>query len=70
MHAGQGLLILEAMKMENEIRAPHAGTITTLSVSRGQAVEKGQLLLVLDEVEAGRTGTPENHRTEHDDNQN
>jgi pyruvate carboxylase subunit B len=45
--AGQGLLVLEAMKMENEIRAPAAGTVGRLGVLPGQAVEKGQLLFEL-----------------------
>jgi biotin carboxyl carrier protein len=38
------LVIIEAMKMENEVRAPAAGTIARLSVSAGQTVEAGQLL--------------------------
>src|SRR5581483_3809056 len=41
---GQGLLVLEAMKMENEIAAPRGGTITELRVKPGQAVESGELL--------------------------
>lgn len=45
--AGQGLVILEAMKMENEIRAPQAGTIRTVHVSPGQKVEQGQILVVI-----------------------
>ena len=45
--AGQALLILEAMKMENEIRAPLAGRVERLHVQRGQAVEKGALLVSL-----------------------
>lgn len=45
--AGAGLLVLEAMKMENELKAPAAGTVRAIHVSAGQAVEKGQLLLEL-----------------------
>ncbi len=45
--AGQGLVILAAMKMENEIRAPRDGTVKTVSVERGQTVEHGQTLVVL-----------------------
>jgi biotin carboxyl carrier protein len=41
---GQGLLVLEAMKMENEIGAPRAGTVVELCVQPGQAVERGELL--------------------------
>lgn len=42
---GQGVLVLEAMKMENEIKAPAAGVVTAIDVQAGQAVEKGQPLL-------------------------
>lgn len=42
---GQGVLVLEAMKMENEIKAPAAGVVTAIDVKAGQAVEKGQALL-------------------------
>jgi biotin carboxyl carrier protein len=37
--AGDGLLILEAMKMENEITAPHSGKVTAVHVQPGQTVE-------------------------------
>ena len=42
---GQGLLILEAMKMENEIQAPADGTVDQLFVNAGQTVESGADLL-------------------------
>ena len=42
---GQGLLVIEAMKMENEIGAPRAGTVTEVLVRPGQAVESGELLV-------------------------
>lgn len=45
VQAGQGLLVLEAMKMENELRAPAAGVVSVVHVRAGQAVDKGQLLL-------------------------
>jgi biotin carboxyl carrier protein len=45
---GQGLLVLEAMKMENEIRSPQAGKVREVFVSNGKAVEKGELLLLLE----------------------
>jgi acetyl/propionyl-CoA carboxylase alpha subunit len=41
---GQGILVLEAMKMENEIAAPRAGTVAEIRVKPGQAVEAGELL--------------------------
>ena len=46
--AGDRLLILEAMKMENEISAPQAGTVLDVHVAPGQAVEQGALLVRLE----------------------
>ena len=45
--AGQTLLILEAMKMENEILAPHDGTVAQVVVSKGSVVETGSPLVIL-----------------------
>ncbi|MCB0707681.1 MAG: acetyl-CoA carboxylase biotin carboxyl carrier protein subunit [Saprospiraceae bacterium] len=42
---GQTLLILEAMKMENVIKAPVKATIAEIAVQSGSAIEKGQLLV-------------------------
>jgi pyruvate carboxylase subunit B len=44
---GQGLLVLEAMKMENELRATAPGRVVAVVVTPGQAVEKGQVLMEL-----------------------
>jgi pyruvate carboxylase subunit B len=44
---GQGLVVLEAMKMENELTAPIAGRVTAVRVAPGQAVVKGAVLLEL-----------------------
>ena len=44
---GDGLLILEAMKMENEIRANTGGVIKRMLVKERQVVEKGELLLTI-----------------------
>jgi biotin carboxyl carrier protein len=46
--AGQGVLVLEAMKMENEIRAEHGGTVTRIHVQPGQAVDNGTPLFELE----------------------
>ncbi len=45
----QSVIVIEAMKMENEIRAAVAGTVKAISVEAGQAVESGQLLIELEE---------------------
>ena len=47
VEAGQRLLSVEAMKMENELRAPRAGTIDRIAVGPGQTVELGDTLIVL-----------------------
>ena len=47
VEAGQTIMILEAMKMENEIVAPQAGTIASINVSVGTAVEAGEVLATL-----------------------
>jgi acetyl-CoA/propionyl-CoA carboxylase biotin carboxyl carrier protein len=47
--AGEVLCIVEAMKMENEVRAHRAGRITQLSVSAGQQVKSGQVICVVTE---------------------
>jgi biotin carboxyl carrier protein len=46
--AGEGLVVVEAMKMENELRAPRAGTVRDVPVREGQAVEAGALLVVVE----------------------
>ena len=43
--AGQGVLIMEAMKMENELKADAAGVVSRIHFSPGQAVEKGTVLI-------------------------
>jgi biotin carboxyl carrier protein len=48
VQAGQGLVVMEAMKMENELRSPAAGTVKTVLATPGAAVEKGALLVELE----------------------
>lgn len=45
--SGDVLMILEAMKMENEIMAPKDGTVTAVSVQKGASVETGTLLCTI-----------------------
>ena len=44
---GDVLIVLEAMKMENEITAPKSGSIAQIAVSKGQVVETGSPLVVI-----------------------
>lgn len=46
--AGQTLLLIEAMKTFNQIKAPRAGTLVRVLVTSGQAVEYGQVLMVVE----------------------
>jgi biotin carboxyl carrier protein len=45
---GQGLVVMEAMKMENELRAPRSGRVKELHARERQAVETGALLVVVE----------------------
>ncbi len=47
VEAGQTLLAVEAMKMQNELLAPRAGTVTRVPVGAGSTVELGDVLVVL-----------------------
>jgi acetyl/propionyl-CoA carboxylase alpha subunit len=49
VEAGQGVVVMEAMKMENELRATAAGVVKSVEVTAGTAVEKGALLVALGE---------------------
>ena len=47
VEAGQGLVVVEAMKMQNEIRAPKSGRVERVLVAKGQAVRNQETLLVI-----------------------
>lgn len=47
VEAGQGLLVVEAMKMQNEIRSPKSGTIDRVLTEEGQAVNAGEVLCIV-----------------------
>ncbi|MDA0366544.1 MAG: hypothetical protein O3B31_13460 [Chloroflexi bacterium] len=42
---GQSLVVIEAMKMQNEVQAPHAGTVTSIRCEQGGRVERGALIV-------------------------
>ena len=44
----QGLVVVEAMKMENEIGSPRAGRVKEVAVADGQSVESGRLLVIVE----------------------
>ena len=48
VEAGQGLVVVEAMKMQNEIRSPKSGTVERVLASEGQAVNNGDVLIWVD----------------------
>jgi biotin carboxyl carrier protein len=47
--AQQGVLVVEAMKMQNEVSSPKAGRVAELRVREGQTVNAGEVLAVIDE---------------------
>lgn len=48
VEAGQGVVVVEAMKMENQLTAPSAGRVAEVSVEEGVSVEAGRVLVVLE----------------------
>jgi biotin carboxyl carrier protein len=46
--SGQGILIIEAMKLENEMKSPKDGKVVEVNVAAGQTVEKGTLMIVIE----------------------
>ncbi len=51
VHAGQGVVVMEAMKMENELRASATGRVKSVTAVPGTPVEKGTVLIELEGVE-------------------
>lgn len=47
VEAGQGLLVVEAMKMQNEIKSPKVGKIERIAVQEGQTINAGEVLAVI-----------------------
>lgn len=54
--AGQGLVVIEAMKMENELRASTGGRVTAVRAVAGTAVDKGAVLVELEAVPGADSG--------------
>jgi biotin carboxyl carrier protein len=48
IEAGQGLVVVEAMKMQNEIKSPKKGKVTKIAVSEASAVNAGDLLVIVE----------------------
>lgn len=48
VEAGQGLVVVEAMKMQNEIKATKKGKVTKVGVKEGSAVNAGDLLVIIE----------------------
>jgi len=48
VEAGQGIAVVEAMKMQNEMKAPHAGRVASLKAVAGATVEAGEVLAVIE----------------------
>lgn len=48
VHAGQGLIVVEAMKMQNEMKCPKDGTVSKINVTEGGTVSAGQTLIVVE----------------------
>jgi biotin carboxyl carrier protein len=45
---GDGIIVLEAMKMENELKAPRGGTVIDVVVEEGEGVEGGTVLATIE----------------------
>ena len=48
VEAGAGLVVVEAMKMQNEMKSPRAGSVVSINVTAGDTVEAGALLAVIE----------------------
>jgi biotin carboxyl carrier protein len=48
VEAGVGLVVVEAMKMQNEMKSPRAGVVVSINVSTGDTVEAGAMLAVIE----------------------
>lgn len=56
---GQAVVILEAMKMENDLATPRAGIVKSIRVTKGQTVNQGDTLAVIGDAEGAQASDPE-----------
>ena len=54
VEAGQGIVVVEAMKMQNELKAPRAGRVSAIQISENDSVVAGTVLAVIDPTDAAR----------------
>jgi biotin carboxyl carrier protein len=52
VEAGQGIAVVEAMKMQNDMKAPRAGRVASISVKPGDSVNAGAVLATIEQPEA------------------
>jgi biotin carboxyl carrier protein len=48
VEAGQGVLVVEAMKMQNELKSPKKGTVKQMMVAEGASVTAGEVLAIVE----------------------
>jgi biotin carboxyl carrier protein len=48
VESGQGVVVVEAMKMQNEVKSPKSGIVSAIRVAAGEAVAAGQVLAIVD----------------------
>jgi biotin carboxyl carrier protein len=48
VEAGQGLIVVEAMKMQNEMKSPKAGVVVEIKITEGATVSAGEILIVIE----------------------
>jgi biotin carboxyl carrier protein len=58
VRTGQAVIVLEAMKMEHTVTAPHDGTVTEIDTATGRTVDTGTVLAVVEPAEPEEEGTP------------
>jgi biotin carboxyl carrier protein len=61
---GQTVVVLEAMKMENDLGSPRAGVVRSILVGKGQAVNQSQVLAVIGDAEGARPAAEEDEEDE------